>query len=92
MEYTMAALDLAVSAAALSNQEARLVTGGGCGVMYPFGLDGDKSCPACDQPVYAHLGYPAPPTPAVETTVLVCTICAPAHTGVCPAYRTAGDQ
>lgn len=55
---TLSALDLAVSAAMLSAMEARAVTGDACGVMYPFGVDGDSTCPACGREVFSHLGYP----------------------------------
>lgn len=52
-----AALDLAVSAAVLSWQEALLVEDM-CGMMYPFGVQGDLLCPVCLNRVYMHLGFP----------------------------------
>ena len=51
------ALDLACQQAAAAQRHALIVEPRSCGLMFPFGTQGERPCPVCDEPVYMHLGF-----------------------------------
>lgn len=52
------ALDIAVRAAKDAQAASLHVSQSACGILFPFGTVGERTCPVCSLPVFAHLGFP----------------------------------